>query len=249
MDRNFLDAYYKMEREHWWFRVREDIILDQCKSSVYKGSPLQILNVGAATGRSSEMLEPFGQIQSIEYDEPSYRFCLDVLKMKIDQGSITELPYPDDAFDFVCAFDVVEHVEDHQKAISELVRVCKAGGKIFITVPAFMSLWSNHDVVNHHFRRYRKDQILNLFIPNGGRLIRTTYFNFFLFIPIFLVRSLQRMFTRKNQIELKPDNDMIESGFINAVFQSIFSFERSLLKKINFPFGVSLLVMWEKQIK
>jgi ubiquinone/menaquinone biosynthesis C-methylase UbiE len=170
--------------------------------------------------------------------------------MKIDQGSITELPYPDNAFDCVCAFDVVEHVEDHQKAISELFRVCKPGGKIFITVPAFMSLWSNHDVVNHHFRRYRKHQLLNLFSPNGGRLIRTSYFNFFLFIPIFLVRSIQRMFTLKKQEELKPDNDMIESGFINAVFKAVFSFERSLLRKINFPFGVSLLLLWEKkQIK
>lgn len=250
MDRNFLDDYFKMEREHWWFRVREDIILDQFKTSVHKTVPLQILNVGAATGRSSEMLEPFGQIQSIEYDEPSYRFCLDVLNMKIDQGSITELPYPDNAFDCVCAFDVVEHVEDHQKAISELFRVCKPGGKIFITVPAFMSLWSNHDVVNHHFRRYRKNQLLNLFSPNGGRLIRTTYFNFILFIPIFLVRSIQRLFTRKKQEELKPDNDMIESGFINGVFKTVFSYERTLLRKINFPFGVSLLLLWEKkQIK
>lgn len=247
MDRSFLDDYFKMEREHWWFRVREGIILDQFRSMIYKAKPLNILNVGAATGRSSEMLESFGQIQSIEYDQPSYQFCRDVLKMKIDQGSITELPYPDNAYDCVCAFDVVEHVEDHQKAISELFRVCKPGGKIFITVPAFMSLWSNHDVVNHHFRRYRKQQMLDLFSANGGRLLRTTYFNFFLFIPIFLVRSLQRIFFRKKQEELKPDNDMIKSGLINTIFQSIFSFERSLVKKMNFPFGVSLMVVWKKQ--
>lgn len=247
MDRSFLDDYFKMEREHWWFRVREQIILDQFRSSIHKGLPLQILNVGAATGRSSEMLESFGQIQSIEYDQPSYQFCRDVLKMKIDQGSITELPYPDNAYDCVCAFDVVEHVEDHQTAISELFRVCKPGGKIFITVPAFMSLWSNHDVVNHHFRRYRKQQMLDLFSANGGRLLRTTYFNFILFMPIFMVRSVQRIFSRKKQEELKPDNDMIASGLINTIFQSIFSFERSLLKKMNFPFGVSLMVVWEKQ--
>jgi SAM-dependent methyltransferase len=247
MDRNFLDAYYKMERDHWWFRVREEIILDHFKSYIYKDTPLQILNVGAATGRSSEILEAFGQIQSIEYDEPSYQFCRDILKMKIDQGSITALPYVDNAFDCVCAFDVVEHVEDDEKAIEELFRVCKPGGKIFITVPAFMSLWSNHDVVNHHFRRYRKNQMIRLFVPHGGKLLRTTYFNFFLFIPIFLVRSLQKLFTRKKQEELKPDNDMIESNFINAIFKSIFAFERHLLKKISFPFGVSLLIIWEKK--
>jgi ubiquinone/menaquinone biosynthesis C-methylase UbiE len=205
------------------------------------------LNVGAATGRSSEMLEPFGQIQSIEYDEPSYQFCRDVLKMKIDQGSITELPYADNAFDCVCAFDVVEHVEDDGKAIEELFRVCKPGGKIFVTVPAFMSLWSDHDVVNHHFRRYTQKELLYLFKAHGGKLKRSTYFNFFLFMPIYAVRSLQKLLKKKNVDELKPDNEMVESRFINGIFHAIFSFERILLKKMNFPFGVSLLLIWEKK--
>jgi ubiquinone/menaquinone biosynthesis C-methylase UbiE len=236
-----------MEREHWWFRVRGDIILDHFRTGIYMGKSLKILNVGAATGRSSEILEPFGDVQSIEYDEPSYQFCRDMLKMKIDQGSITELPYDDNCFDCVCAFDVVEHVEDDRKAIEELFRVCKPGGKIFITVPAFMSLWSNHDVVNHHFRRYRKNQMLLHFESQGGKLLKTTYFNFFLFFPIYLVRSMQKLLTNKKQEELKPDNDMIESGFINAVFKNIFAIERHLLKKISFPFGVSLLVLWEKK--
>lgn len=246
MDRNFLDAYYKMEREHWWFQVREGIILDQFKTVVYENNPLHILNVGAATGRSSEILESFGSVQSIEYDEPSYRFCHENLQMKIDHGSITELPYADASFDVVCAFDVVEHVEDHAAAITNLIRVCKPGGKIFITVPAFMSLWSNHDVVNHHFRRYTKKQLLELFAAHSGQLKKVTYFNFFLFIPIYLVRSLQRMLRAGKQGELKPDNDMVESRFINSLLHSIFSFERKLLKRLNFPFGVSLLLIWER---
>lgn len=247
MDRTFLDVYYKMEREHWWFRVREAIILDLFRSSVFRGEPLRILNVGAATGRSSEMLEPFGEVQSIEYDEPSFQFCRDILKMKIDHGSITSLPYADHSFDCVCAFDVVEHVEDHAFAISNMFRVCKPGGKIFITVPAFMSLWSTHDLVNHHFRRYKKKQLLALFETHGGRMIRTTYFNFLLFIPIYLIRVLQRIFIRTKQDQLKPDNEMIESGIVNAIFHAIFSIERKLLNRFNFPFGVSLLVIWEKQ--
>lgn len=247
MDRSFLDSYFKMEREHWWFRVRESIILDVFKSRVYKGEPMKILNVGAATGRSSQMLEPFGEVQSIEYDEPSYLFCRDTLKMKIDQGSITELPYEDQSFDCVCAFDVVEHVEDHELALSNLFRVCKPGGKIFITVPAFMSLWSSHDVVNHHFRRYRQKPMLGLFSANGGRLLRSTYFNFLLFIPIFIIRSVQRIFSSKKSEQLKPDNERFESGTLNALFFSIFSLERKLLDKFNLPFGVSLLVLWEKE--
>lgn len=247
MDRSFLDNYYKVEREHWWFRVRESIILDVFKTSVFKGKPLNILNVGAATGRSSEMLQPFGDVQSIEYDQPSYEFCRDTLHMTIDQGSITELPYEDGAFDCVCAFDVVEHVEDHELAIQNLFRVCKPGGKVFITVPAFMSLWSNHDIVNHHFRRYKQKPMLALFSANGGKLVRSTYFNFILFIPIFLIRSIQKLFVRKKPEQLKADNELFESNALNALFFKVFSLERKLLNRFNLPFGVSLLVLWEKE--
>jgi hypothetical protein len=109
-----------------------------------------------------------------------------------------------------------------------------------------MSLWSNHDVVNHHFRRYTKKQLLELFAAHSGQLKKVTYFNFFLFIPIYLVRSLQRMLRAGKQGELKPDNDMVESRFINSLLHSIFSFERKLLKRLNFPFGVSLLLIWER---
>lgn len=247
MDRAFLDNYFRIEREHWWFRVREAIILDVFRSGVYKGKPLRILNVGAATGRSSEMLEQFGEVQSIEFDQPSYEFCRDILKMKIEQGSITELPFEDNLFDCVCAFDVVEHVEDHELALRNLFRVCKPGGKVFITVPAFMSLWSTHDVVNHHFRRYTKKTLLELSAVHAGALLRSTYFNFFLFIPILIVRSIQRIFLKKGSAHLKPDNEMFKSGILNTLFHSIFSTERILLKKINFPVGVSLLMLWEKK--
>lgn len=246
MDRSFLDNYYRMEREHWWFRVRESIILDCFRSDIFCGEQINILNVGAATGRSSEMLGSFGQVQSIEYDEPSFRFCRDILKMKIDHGSITSLPYEDNLFNCVCAFDVVEHVEEHELAIKELFRVCKPGGKIFITVPAFMSLWSSHDEVNHHFRRYRKEELFMLFKKQGGRRIRSTYFNFLLFPPIFLVRILQRILVSKAKEELKPDNEIFNSGLINRILGTIFSFERLWLKKFNFPYGVSLLLIWKK---
>lgn len=227
--------------------MREEIILDQFRSIIYKGNPLEILNVGAATGRSSEILASFGEVTSLEYDEPSYTFCRDVLKLNIDQGSITELPYSDHSFDCVCAFDVIEHVEDDKTAIKELFRVCKPGGKIFVTVPAFMSLWSNHDLVNHHVRRYEKKQLLEMFVPMGGVMIRSTYFNFFLFIPIYTIRVLQRIFTRKNRKALKPDNEMFASNLMNSVLKIIFSFEKSLLKKMNFPLGVSLMLLWEKK--
>jgi len=92
------------------------------------------------------MLEKFGDVTSIEYDEDCCQFLNEVLHIPALQGSITELEFEDNSFDLVCAFDVIEHVEDDSKAASEMLRVCKKDGLVFATVPAFMLLWSEHDV-------------------------------------------------------------------------------------------------------
>lgn len=243
MERNFLDAYYKLEREHWWFQVRERIIVERLQDMLPKGRKLRILNVGAATGRSTEILQPFGEVQSLEYDVPSYEFCRDALKLSIDNGSILELPYADEQFDLVCAFDVVEHVEDDQKAVQELLRVCKPGGKVFVTVPAFMSLWSTHDLVNQHFRRYTRKDLVSLFLSAGARPERSSYFNFLLFCPIWLVRRLQKLFFSQGRSEtLKPDNELAAGGIISKILYRIFDIDRFLLRYFNLPFGVSLFL-------
>lgn len=247
MDRQFLDEYFQLEREHWWFQVREKIIVEQVKRLFPEKKSLNILNVGAATGRSTEILQPFGLVDSLEYDLPSFEFCRDELKLNIKNGSILELPYEDEQFDLVCAFDVVEHVAYDAKAIEELFRVCKPGGKIFVTVPAFMSLWSTHDIVNQHFRRYTKKELLQHFRNNHGRLLRSTYFNSIMFIPVWIVRRLQYILNgNKTPSDLKPDNNWTKGGLLSNLLYKIFDIDRYLLRSFDLPIGVSLMVAWEK---
>jgi SAM-dependent methyltransferase len=246
MNRAFLDQYHDIERNHWWFRVRGRIIADLIRRHLSIPTPLEILNVGAATGRSTELLQNFGHVQSLEYDQPCVDYCREVLHLDVIQGSITSLPYADASFDLVCAFDVVEHVEDDRLAVSELLRVCKPGGHVFITVPAFMSLWSEHDEVNFHFRRYRKPQLLGLF--SNGTIHRASYFNTLLFPPIWLARRLGRLIKKKHSSP-KPDNEWMQHPVTDKVFGSIFSLERWLLRMTNLPFGVSLAIIWKKNPK
>lgn len=246
MERTFLDSYRRIELEHWWFQVRSRIITDQLKYLFGHNHPIQILNVGAATGASTELLQGFGAVSSLEYDQTCVDFCREVLKLDVIQGSITALPYADASFDLVCAFDVVEHVEDDQKAVEELIRVCKPGGLVYVTVPAFMSLWSDHDVVNFHHRRYRKRQLLALF--DQGSLVRSTYFNTLLFPPIWMARRLGGWLKRSGAAP-KPDNEWMQHPLTDFLFGNIFSMERPLLRIFNMPFGVSLAVVWRKEEK
>lgn len=247
MERQFLNEYYQLERKHWWFQVREQIIVEQLERMYSSTHTLKILNVGAATGRSSEILQPFGTVDSLEYDYPSFEFCRDVLKMNIKHGSILELPYENEEFDLVCAFDVVEHVDDDKSAVKELFRVCKPGGHILVTVPAFMSLWSTHDIVNQHFRRYTKQSILSLFSQNEGVKIRSTYFNFLMFLPVWMIRRLQFLIGgKKRTADLKPDNSWTGGSILSRLLYFIFDIDRFLLKKIDLPIGVSFMLVWKK---
>jgi len=167
--------------------------------------------------------------------------------MEIKNGSILEMPYESEYYDLVCAFDVVEHVEDDATAIQELFRVCKPGGKILVTVPAFMSLWSTHDIVNQHFRRYTKKQLLSLFRENKGNIIRATYFNSLMFIPIWIIRRLQFIVNGTKKVsDLKPDNNWTQGGILSKILYCIFDLDRIMLKKMDLPIGVSFMVAWQK---
>jgi ubiquinone/menaquinone biosynthesis C-methylase UbiE len=246
MDKEYYKEYYNNERNHWWFKIREKIILDNItKHSSFK-TP-SILNIGAATGRSSEALQNIGSVTSLEYDADCCHFTKEKTGLDIIQGSILELPFHNNSFDIVCAFDVIEHVQDDQKAINEMKRVCKNEGIIVITVPAFMSLWSEHDDINHHYRRYKASQVKQLFSCTSN-IVSESYFNTFLFIPIYLFRTISKIFktnkTSEQKQDIKSDFNQLNNTLINSFFFYLFNIERHLLKTFRFPFGVSFMLTY-----
>lgn len=248
MDRNYYTEYYDLERTHWWFLARGEILLSQIKRLFPNRNDLQILNVGAATGRSSELLAAFGSVRSLEFDETCIEEVKDRLAFKIYPGDITALSEPDNTYDLVCAFDVIEHVEADAKAIQELFRVCKPGGLVFVTVPAFPSLWSRHDEVNMHFSRYRS-KILHALLPGNSEIIFSSYFNFWLFLPIWLFRQISNLFPKPKVVQdAGSDFSKLKYKTLNRVFKTIFVSENKLLKKgISLPFGVSLMLLGRKK--
>ena len=125
MKKEYYKEYFYLERNHWWFVVRSKILKAVIHKFVSANSSLSILNVGVATGATTEMLSEFGEVTSIEYDPDCCDFMNKHSQIKVINGSILDLPGTDNAFDLVCCFDVIEHVEDHHRAVNELFRVCK----------------------------------------------------------------------------------------------------------------------------
>lgn len=247
MDNTYFKEYYKLERTHWWFTARKEILESQIKN-ICDEKKIKILNVGVATGSTSEMLSRYGDVTSVEYDSTCCSFLRNELQMQVTEASITELPYENDTFDLVCAFDVIEHVEEDETAALELKRVCKPGGYVFCTVPAFKFLWSNHDDVNHHIRRYTATQFKKLFDKNG-RIIFQSYFNTLLFLPVSIFRLLSKLLPT-NAIREGAGSDFTIKGsnVFSPLFYFLFKSENIFLKrKISFPFGISYLLLWTKK--
>ncbi len=245
MDKNYYVEYYKLERENWWFKARLEIIRSQIKRIAKGHHNLKILNIGTATGATSVMLQEFGSVKSIEYDKDCYEFVKQRLDIDLEQGSILDLQFRDEEYDLVCAFDVIEHVEDDKKAVTEMLRVCKSEGNIIITVPAFNFLWSKHDEVNHHFRRYTWAMLKPLF--NRERVVFHSYFNSILFFPITAVRLLGKLIPLKRKGS-GSDFGLVNSAVLNKVFYRIFKVENILLSsRISLPFGISLMAIAKKK--
>lgn len=252
MDKQYYKEYYHLERKHWWFKARMEILesLFEKHIALSDNKKLKILNVGVATGATSIMLGKFGEVTSLEYDKDCCDFLAETVGIHAINASLTELPFENEEYDVVCAFDVIEHIEDDRLAISEIYRVLKKEGIVYLAVPAFQSLWSNHDVVNHHFRRYKMKDFTQKAKDERFEIIRKTYFNFILFPPIFFFRILANAFKRKQKVETAgSDFDYFNgNGFLNKLLYKLFKTENFFLKRgFNFPFGVSALLIGKKR--
>lgn len=251
MQKQYYQEYYLLERTHWWFVARMKIIEDIIKRKVFEKKPIKILNIGTATGAGTIMMQQFGEVTSVEYDSDCCTFLNNDLKIHTINTSITQLPFKENEFDLVCAFDVIEHVEDHQLAAQEMKRVCKQNGFVFVTVPAYQFLWSEHDVINQHCRRYKSKELLQLFAIINLKKIKQSYFNFWFFLPIATIRILLWPI-QKNKLKQNPtknaqsDFGKFNNGIINKICYTIFITEKFLLRTINFPFGVSNLLLLKK---
>lgn len=250
MNNRYYKEYFKLEREHWYFRARNKIIMSHIRGLVSDERKIKILNVGVGTGHTSELLQEFGEVISIEYDENCCQFVSETLDIQIENGSVLNLNYSSNEFDLVCAFDVIEHVGEDTLGVKELKRVCKKEGVVVITVPAYMFLWSRHDEINHHYRRYKKKQLLNLFSGEGS-FIYHSYYNFWLFPPVALFRFLNNILGLTKESDKNTGSDFTVMGkdsWITRILYRIFHSESYFVTNhIPLPFGVSLMTSWRKR--
>jgi len=215
----------ELEDTHWWYAERRHLLA----RSVAGMPPGRALDIGAAGGGNSRVLAAAGwSVMALEYGAEGAQVGkergLDVLR-----ADATALPMATDSLDLVVAYDVLEHIPDHDAAVRDVRRVLGPDGTFLIAVPCDPKLWSAHDVAVDHVRRYTKTTLTDLLVRNGFQITDLWSWNVLLRPTV----QLRRRTSTGSDLEELP-------RIVNAGLRAIVTVERYLPVK-RLP-GVTLMV-------
>jgi len=138
--------------DYWWYRARAELL--RAALGDHLGTPDRLLDVGSADGPSVTWMDGAEQHVSVDLDPRG------LVPGHGVRASALDLPFPDATFEVVAAFDVIEHCEPEARAVAELARVLRPGGRLLLSVPAYQWAWTDHDVRAGHHRRYTRPRLL-----------------------------------------------------------------------------------------
>lgn len=236
-------ALAAVEDRHWWFRARREIALSVLER-LHLPANAAILDVGSGTGGNLPMLARFGRVYAMELNAAARAMSDQRNIAKAEEGSLPDqIPFGSQNFDLITAFDVLEHIERDYDTLTALRRRLCTNGHLLITVPAFPFLWSSHDEIHHHKRRYRLEPLVQLVTRAGFDVRLATYSNFWLFPMILAARLLARLIGERHR-----DRPLltIPPAPVNRLLQAVFASERHLWSLLRVPFGVSIVLVADR---
>ena len=240
MDDREYEIMAAVEDCHFWFVGIRGIVRDAYLAAGL-GPDSKILDVGCATGGMMRVMEGLGRFTGLDANPKAAAMARARSGNPVIVGDATCLPFEDATFDGVTAMDVLEHIQDHEAAVREIRRVLKPGGPLIATVPCHPALFSAHDVALHHVRRYTRPEFLALLRDGGFTIERVTWTNSLLYPVAAAHRFWARLLHGKDG---GPRSDAGTTvGSLNGLLTRVFEAERTLAKKLDLPFGLSLMVV------
>ncbi len=241
------EVYHKMasfEDRHWWFVGRRKIC-DRLLAKLSLPADARIMEAGCGTGGNLKMLSRYGDVVGMELDETAITFATARNVGHVTYGCLPgNIPLDKRSFDLIVLFDVLEHIEEDKVTLEALREYLKPSGRLLITVPAYHYLWSRHDEIHHHKRRYDKRKLFSIVSTAGYNVEYISYYNIFLLPLMAFVRLLQRLtgISLSNELEMP-------STIVNKILGNIFASERFIIGRLSLPFGGSIILTANKAYK
>lgn len=237
-DPAFFDTFSEIESGHFWFEARNRVIAKLFHQFVDQDS--SILEIGAGTCFVAAMLQKEGYtvtVSDVHQDAAAF-----AQKKGIDDFILVDIG--DDRFSLersshaIGLFDVLEHVENDERALRNIHRILKENGKLILTVPAHRWLWNRSDEIAFHKRRYTLNGLTTLLNTSGFQVLEGRYF-FTLLIPFFFLRKCALFHSRTIFGSKLPP-------FINSFFSRILHVDNLLQRHFKFPVGGSIAIVAKK---
>lgn len=240
MDESVYHLHYEQEESHWWFAARKQIIARIIEQWGNLSPGDTVLDIGCGTGAILKYLSNTYRVVGIDMSPLAVEYCH---KRGLDEVFVMPAEeFPREKYDVKAALllDVIEHIEDDRSVLSAAREIVGPDGRVIVTVPAYPWLWSAHDVLHHHYRRYTSESLRRALDDAGLEPVKLTFYNSLLF-PIAAVKKL--MDRKKEQATIDAVTLDQPPRLLNAALRTVFASERLLLGNGGFPFGVSLLAV------
>jgi len=233
MEPQYIAAYGDLYRRHWWWRVREEILLREVRQILGTTTSARLLDVGCGAGLFFDALEPFGQVEGIESD----RVAVDQSgrwRSRIHLGDLETFPSRE-PFDLILMLDVLEHVPRPDTMLRHAATLLGPNGQLLVTVPAFDALWTSHDELNGHVKRYAAGEVRRLLKDADLDVTEARYLFQSLTVPKLLVRIKESLTSPATAVPHVPPSP------VNAMLQTWFRCEHAVAGWL--PFGSSVLAV------
>lgn len=248
-------AFYKNEESFWWFTGMRCILFSILEKYLKSpGRRLKYLDVGCGTGGRLEyfngkMREEGNDVTTFGLDLHSLaiHYCKLRKLPRIVQASAERSPFKDNQFDVVVCFDVLQNIRDDMSAVREIHRVCRRGGEALFNEVAFMFLLDENSIAAGVVRRYTRGELVSKLEKAGFRIVRATYANSILFLPIAIVRLFKKRFGGVKDRSQAVGSVRPYPRLLNSLLHNLLVLEKKALRWMNFPFGVSVIVLAEKE--
>jgi len=235
MQREQIADMYALESSHWWFWGKRLLMRRLLGDRLARGN-VRILDIGCGAGANALELSAFGEVTASDRSLDALAFVRSRGVERVVAAEAPALPFEDSSFDIVTAYDVIEHVADDRTFVAELARVLAPGGALAIHVPAWPFLWSRHDEVLEHKRRYTRRGLRELLGTSGLDIETLGWTNFTIFAPTAALRWTRRL--------LGTGGDGADLGVVpapvNSVLRGVYRIESALAATTGLPIGVSL---------
>jgi SAM-dependent methyltransferase len=244
---HLLRATAHAEARHFWFRGLRMFATPLIARAAAGTRTSRILDGGCGTGANIRLLDRFGRAYGIDQSALGLEFAREAGGRRAARASVAAVPFQDATFDLVTSFDVLYALEDadERAAVEEMYRVVRPGGYALINVAAMPMLTGDHSVLSHERRRYTRASLRRLLERGGFTIERLTYTNATLFLPLALLRTVQRR--RGLAAEHAATREInIPAAPLNGALTALLTIESWWLRWFDEPFGSSLLCLARK---